>query len=393
VTRRRNGRTSRGSLAGRRIIFVLNWAVLGGAERQAIQLARGLRERGAVVEVCALTAKDGEGRRLCEQMGIPWHPVPIDWLWFSGRLRKARELVQVAAGLRRTRPDVLFPFCGFPNVVCGLVWRTTGAKLCVWHQEDVNELGRVHDSRIRWAVRSTPLFVANARHAGDFLVARWGAPRDRVRVIHEGVEPAAPAADRAAWRADLAIAEGDFAACMIAHLHSGKDHATLLQAWRIVADRLAEQHRHGVLLLAGRPAGTEDALKALAFDLRLQDHVRFVGEVSDVAGLAAACDAGVLSSRAEGCPNAVLESMAAGLAFAGTDIPGIREAVGQDSFPFLAPPGQVEPLAAALVRLAEDPELRSELGARNRERVQREFSMETMLERNEELLTAALVRP
>jgi glycosyltransferase involved in cell wall biosynthesis len=178
---------------------------------------------------------------------------------------------------------------------------------------------------------------------------------------------------------------------MIAHLHPGKDHATLLQAWRIVADRLSRQGRRGVLVLAGRPAGTEDALKALAFDLRLQEHVRFVGEVRDIAGLAAACDVGVLSSRAEGCPNGVLEGMAAGLAFAGTDIP-VREAVGQDSFPFLASPGDAERLAAALARLAGDRETRAKLGARNRERVRREFSMEGMLAGNVELLTEAFAR-
>jgi glycosyltransferase involved in cell wall biosynthesis len=381
-----------GSLAGRRIIFVLPSPVLGGAERHAIQLGHGLMEREAVVEVCALTGKDGEGRQLCERLGIPWRSVPIDWSWREGRLAKARELVHVVAGLRRARPDVLLPFCGFPNVVCGLVWRTTGAKLCVWNQQDVNELRRVHEARIRWAVRNTPLFVANARHAGDFLIARWGAPRPRVRIIRPGVEAAVPQTDRASWRAELAIEEEDFAACMVAHLHPGKDHATLLRAWRIVADRLSGEGRRGVLVLAGRPAGTEDALKALAFDLRLQEHVRFAGEVRDVSGLAAACDAGVLSSRAEGCPNAVIEGMAAGLAFAGTDIPGIREAVGQDNFPFLAPPGDAERLAAALLLLAGDSEQRAKLGARNRDRARREFSMEILLASNVELLSETFAR-
>ena len=380
------------SLSGRRIVFVLPSAVLGGAERHAIQLAHGLAEGEAAVEVSALGARDGEGRQLCDQLGIPWRPVPVEWSRSEGRLRKAGELARVGLALRRAHPDALLPFCGFPNVVCGLVWRATGAKVCIWNQQDVNELRRVHESRVRWAVRNTPLFVANAKHAGDFLVARWGAPRSRVRVIHPGVEVAIPESDRASWRTNLGLGEEDFAACMVAHLHPGKDHATLLHAWRLVADRLSKGGRRGVLVLAGRPAGTEDALKALAFDLRLQDHVRFVGEVRDVAGLSAACDAGVLSSRAEGCPNAVLEGMAAGLAFAGTDIPGIREAAGPDSFPFLAAPGDAEGLADALLRLAENSETRAKLGARNRERVRREFSMKSVVERNVELLMESLNR-
>jgi glycosyltransferase involved in cell wall biosynthesis len=378
--------------AGRRVVFVLPSAVLGGAERNAIQLAHGLRQRGAVAEVCGFTAEDGEGRQLCGKLGIPWRSLPVEWSSRDGRLDKARELVRLAMGLRRTRPDALLPFCGFPNVVCGLVWRATGAKLSMWNQQDVNELRRVHEARIRRAVRNTPLFVANADHAGEFLVSRWGAPRDRVRVIHPGVETAVPETDRISWRAELAVGKEDFVACMVAHLHVGKDHATLLQAWRIVADRLAAEGRRGVLVLAGRPAGTEDAVKAMAFDLRLQDDVRFAGAVTDVAGLLAACDVGVLSSRAEGLPNAVLESMAAGLPFAGTDIPGIREAVGEESFPFLAPPGDAEGLAAALLRLAQDARARARLGERNQERVRREFSMEALVARNVELLTEAFAR-
>jgi glycosyltransferase involved in cell wall biosynthesis len=377
-------------LEGRRIVLVLNWAVLGGAERHAIQLACGLMERGAAVEVCALTAQDGEGRQLCEQLGIPWHPLPVEWSWLTGRIRKARELGKLAVGLRRARPEALVPFCGFPNVVCGLVWRATGAKLCVWNQQDVNELRRVHDARIRRAVRNTPVFVANAKHAGEFLAEKWGAPRERIRVIHPGVDVSVPRADRASWRAKLGVGEQDFAACMVAHFIPGKDHATLLRAWRTVADRLSDQGRRAVLVLAGRPSRTEDAIKALAFDLRLQDHVRFAGEVKDVAGLAAACDAGVLSSRAEGCSNAVLEYMAAGLPVSGTDIPGIREPAGERSFPFLAPAGDAEALAAGLIELALDPGLRGRLGDHNRDRVRREFSIEGMVEQNVELLARQL---
>jgi glycosyltransferase involved in cell wall biosynthesis len=94
--------------------------------------------------------------------------------------------------------------------------------------------------------------------------------------------------------------------------------------------------------------------------------------------LLAAVDVGVFSSRTEGCPNGVLECMAAGLAVAGTDIPGIREALGPEGLPFLAPPGDEERLAEAILDLAESPALRARAGAANRERIRREFTVEGM---------------
>ena len=151
---------------------------------------------------------------------------------------------------------------------------------------------------------------------------------------------------------------------MLAHLHPGKDHATLLRAWRIVLD---ECGREGpVLLLAGRPSGTEAAVKSLAFDLELGRSVRFLDDVEDVDGVLAASDVAVLSSRSESRPHALLESAAAGLPFVATDVPGIREAVGAHQTPYLAPPEDAARLAQVLVELISQPALRTELGRENR---------------------------
>jgi glycosyltransferase involved in cell wall biosynthesis len=58
--------------------------------------------------------------------------------------------------------------------------------------------------------------------------------------------------------------------------------------------------------------------------------------------------------------------MSVGLPIAATDIPGIRQVVGVPQFPYLAPPGDAERLADAMFTLASDPDLRHELGERNR---------------------------
>jgi glycosyltransferase involved in cell wall biosynthesis len=160
---------------------------------------------------------------------------------------------------------------------------------------------------------------------------------------------------------------------MVANLQRFKDHITLLKAWRVVVDRLASEGREAVLLLAGRFDDTPLNLKALAYDLELGRSVRFLGSVKDVSGLLGAVDLGVHSSVNEGCPNGVLECMAAGLAVAGTDYPGILEAVGAEGYAHLAPPGDAEALAERIIKLALDPTARRAAGSANRLRIENEF--------------------
>lgn len=375
-------------LHGRRVVVVLRWSVLGGSERQALLLARHLAEaEGADVEVCALTGEDGRAVDLAHELGIPWRPVPLSW--DGSRTAKAVSLARLTGHLRKSHAHVVLPYCGVPNVLCGLVWRFAGASLCVWHQRDVSPPRRIREGLQRRALHNTPLIVANAQHAADFLVSTLDAPRDRIRVVPPAVELSAPVTSRGEWRARLELSGGDFAVCMLAHLHRFKDHDTLLRAWRIVVDELRLGGREAVLLLAGRASGTEDELKALAYDLELGRSVRFLGEVDDIAGLIGACDAGAFSSIREGCPNGVLECMAGGLVVAGTDIPGIREAVGPDGYAFLAPPGDADGLAAAVIRLARDPALREEIGRRSSSRVHAEFAPERVLARHTSLLAGS----
>ena len=79
-------------------------------------------------------------------------------------------------------------------------------------------------------------------------------------------------------------------------------------------------------------------VEALIQELKIVSSVRLVGEVPDLANLLGALDLGVFSSRFEGCPNGVLECMAAGLPVVATDIPGIIEAVGSDMKSYLIYP-------------------------------------------------------
>ena len=351
-------------LEGKRVVFVVAWAVMGGTERNALQMLLHLAEKErAFVEVLALTGEDGRFRKAVEESGIRWHAYPVHW--FGGKRYKARTLGRLALRLKRLRPDVLMPYTTRPNVLCGVVWRATGASLLVWNQRDLSVSTKFSNGLVSRAARASPLLLANSQVGADFLVTKLGAPPKRVHVVRDGVRLAAPAADRTRWRERLGIDEDTVVVTMLAHFHRGKDHKTLLRAWQQVNVRAEGK---AILVLAGRPVSTEEEAKALAYDLELGRSVRFLGDVDDVSGLLAASDIGVLSSRSESAPRAVLECMAAGLPVAGTDVPGIREMIPRDDDSLLAGPGDADALARALLELIENPDLRHKSGRENQRR-------------------------
>jgi glycosyltransferase involved in cell wall biosynthesis len=372
-------------LAGKRVLVVLGCLDLGGAERQAVYAASCLQHRQqAEVQVWAFRPA-GRAARLCDRLGIPWRYVPEPWGW--GPLRWPLMIARFARAVRRERPDVLLPYTAFPNVICGLSWRFTGARVCIWNQRDAG-LG-LGSPTVPWAVRNTPLFLSNSAVGKDFLVGSLGVAPRRVRVVRNAVELDPPCEDCTVWRARIGADSSCFVACMVANLQKHKDHATLLRAWRIVSKRLSVQGRQALLVLAGRLDSPEDLHRSI-HELQLDASVRLLGEVDDVSGLLSAADLSVFSSRSEGCPNGLLESMAAGMALVATDCPGIREAVGEPCSPWLVPAGDAEAMAQHVLRLADDAVLRGQLGAANAQRIQTEFTLDRLNADLARLVFAAL---
>ena len=121
--------------------------------------------------------------------------------------------------------------------------------------------------------------------------------------------------------------------------------------------------------------------------------VRFLGQATkdDLARAYAGCDLVVApsvpaaSGDQDGLPVALLEAMSAGCPVVASRIAGIDEAVVDGETGLLVPPGDAPALAAALIRLLGDPELRDRLGAAASARAD-DYSVATLGRRYTELL-------
>lgn len=365
------------------VLFVFPGFELGGAERQGLHLARYLKERNFRVSVWA-TIGNGKGPvvDICESESIPCEV--HRFLWPCRKSSLLRDGYRFLSALRRIRPDVVLGYCNSPNVACGLIWRLSSVKAFIWGQRNVHQL---HGDAIeRYAYRHASAVICNAAHEVDHLQETLRQTRAGVHVVHNGVELKLAQRDRAEWRRELDIGENAVVAVMLANFRRQKDHPTLLRAWAQLMEKGGEELPNRHLVLAGAPQFTFEDVQSITAELGLQDSVRFAGQVSDVSGLLAACDVGVLISHHEGLSNAVLEYMGAGLPVVVTDLPGNREALGEVPEIVLCPAGDPECLAQDLTTLFQDRHLRAELGHQNRLRVIDQFSVESMCRATTEII-------
>ncbi len=198
-----------------------------------------------------------------------------------------------------------------------------------------------------------------------------GFAGDRIELIPNGVEVERYAGgERLALRRELGLATGRTLVACVARFHPVKDHETLLRAFaRVTAERDDVD-----LLLAGDGA-LRGRLEALTRELGLETRVRFLGVRDDVPELLQAADIFCMTSLSEAASLTLLEAMAASLPAVVTAVGGNPELLRDEREGVLAPRGDERAVAAAIVRLASEPETRARMGAAARRRVEAAFTL------------------
>ena len=216
--------------------------------------------------------------------------------------------------------------------------------------------------------------VANAEAVRRQLI-KEGVRARKIAVVYNGLDMnrLAPSAD---VRRDEALASFGLPAqtrrrfvTIVANMRLPvKDQQTFLRA----AGRVREAVPEAAFVLAGE-GELADSLRALAAQLGLERDAFFIGRCERVAELLAVSDVCVLSSKAEGFSNAILEYMAAARAVVATDVGGAREVVVEGETGHLVQVGDDAAMAERIVSLLKDPARAREMGGRGRRALSRCF--------------------
>lgn len=355
---------------------------IGGAERQAMVLAKGLSSRGWRVSMVALSGRGGAAaEELCDA------GVELVSLEMRKGLADLRGWVRFHRWLKCERPEVLHAH--LPHAAWMARWSRVAAHVPVvvdtLHSSSTGTVGRHFGYALSQRLSDRVTAVSRAT-ALAHLAAKMVHPH-KLSVVPNGVDIDAWRPDpqvRAEIRRELGLAE-EFLWLAVGRLAPVKDYPTLLRA-------MAKTKEKSRLVILGEGPQL-NALAWLARELGLESRVTFAGFDSNVRRWMQAADGFVLSSRYEGLPMVLLEAGACGLPAVATDVAGTREVIVNGETGWLACADGPDALAAVINRMMRMPVAeRRAMGERARGSVVERFSLSSVLDRWETLYKALLDR-
>lgn len=357
----------------------------GGSESQALQLTRLLSRSGRFKVHLACLSPGGSLRPTIEDLElgeIPSFPL----MSFYDR-NAASQLRRFVRWLKSAHIDIIHTHDFYTNVfgmAAGTLARLPVRVASMRETAGMRSASQAQVQRIAYSVAHH--IVANSQAVRDKLIADGIRP-EKITVVYNGVDfqRLATEASRPEQLSRLGLPADEsrprrFISIVANMRHDVKDYPMFLRSARRLKDAVPE----AAFLLAGE-GQLRDSLHALAQDLGIQNSVFFLGRCENVAELLHISEACVLSSKAEGFSNSILEYMAAARPVVATNVGGAPEVIREGETGYLVPSGDDGRMAERLIALLRDTEKARRMGDKGRQVVEEQFSCQAQLERTEDL--------
>jgi glycosyltransferase involved in cell wall biosynthesis len=346
-----------------------------------LPVARAAREAGFAVVVATRVRAHAEPIRQ-EGFGLR----PLGWRRRGdGLIGAGRAISEIARLYRAERPDLVHHIALKPVLLGGIARRLsfprpTNAPITI---DSVMGLGSSFSDTGFAAGLSRPLLGAGLRFA-EARDRRWiiaQNPEDRSALAGFGIDPRRIALIRGSGvdpRYFAPLPEPDTPIVTVGLVSRMLQDKGILEAVAAIR-RLRARGLQIELLLAGPtdPDNRSSLTERMLTSLAAEPGIRWLGRVADVRTVWRRAAIAVLpSSYGEGVPKALLEAAACARPLIATDIPGCREVVRHGQTGILVPPHDIDRLAEAIAKLADEPARRIAMGQAGRALVEREFTEE-----------------
>ncbi|MBA4030739.1 MAG: lipopolysaccharide biosynthesis protein [Planctomyces sp.] len=330
----------------------------GGLERLLVDFARRYDHERVALTFLAMS-DIGPFAEKIREAGCEVHQLKTRGRW--------NQFHEMNAFFRSRQFDVVHTHNTYPHLYATLAARRARVPVVV-NTRHGQRLGHNWRANLQYRLTSKLVdrIVAVSDDAARLCVREDKLPTGIVTRIWNGIDLA-----QFGWRGS----SQELTAITVSRLSCEKDIGTMLRA----VDLVRRQYPAFKLIIVGD--GAERApLEKLTAELDLSSHVSFLGERHDVPELLAGAGFFVSSSLSEGISLTLLEAMAVGLPVVATAVGGNPEIILPGVTGLLAPAGNAEELARAMLEMCGQRNEWLAMGAAGRERVSEFFHIDRMID-------------
>lgn len=365
----------------KKVLHIITGLGDGGAEGVLTRLCLGSRNANNVV---VSMMDEGKYGPVLRSAGITVHTLGMKQGKFG--FPSFWTLIRI---LRAEKPDVVQTWMYHADLIGGVAARLVGVKRVFWGVRH-STLDPEHSKKSTILIAKACAYLSKlipdqiiccASKAAE-VHEQIGYDRDKLKVIHNGIDlnrfyPNEDAAQ--AVREKFGVDRTAFLIGMVGRANPQKNHESLLRALNLLRN---DFDNFQCLLVGSNISEENESLVGLIKELNLGEHIVLAGPRSDVDRVMCALDLHVLSSCfGEGFPNVVAEAMACETVSVATKVGDSEIIVGNHDLCCEA--ADTSALHALLLEMAKlwstEPSAWREIGIAGRERIERRFSVGTMI--------------
>ena len=359
-----------------RILYLAQGLGVGGAEKQLLYLLQTLDRTRFAPTLAAFRATGGL-RSAYESADVPI--IDLDIEFPIARIRNLRPVLRFWRWMRSERFDVLHAWLYHANILGVVLGRQARIQNIVLSERDIGYFhGQHHRLAGRLAYSRATYVMANSPPVVEALLRNRMARQAQIVMIPNGVRlprQTPSTGEITEIRREFALADDGPLIASVGRFAPIKGHKHVVAAVPAVLARFPQ----ATFALAGEGECLGE-LQQQARDLGIEQRVRFVGHVEDVARFLAAVDVFVMPSLSEGLANALMEAMAMARPIVATAVGGNCELIEHDRSGLLVQPGNAAAMAEAINALLADRTRAQALGQAAQAKIQ-PYGIECMTQR------------
>lgn len=369
-----------------KILHLTSGGDVGGAKTHVLSLLSELGKAHKVKLVCFV---EGPFAQEARELGIPTHVITK-----KNPFALRKELL---SSIRSGGYEVVHCHGAKANLFSAWIRHKLSIPVITTVHSDpkLDYLGRpaanlTYGVLNRISMRHRDAWVSVSDSMKELLIRR-GYPGDLIWPIYNGIEfpEKLKYRPRQEYLESLGLDWDE--TCVIygiaARITSVKDMPTLIRAFAETVKQVPTAR----LLIAG-DGEQRPAVEALAKELCPAGSVHFAGWLDDMNSFYHALDVNMLSSISEAFPYAIPEGARMYCPAIATAVGGVPKVVEDGVNGYLIEPGDHGTMADRMIRLAQNPQLRTEFGRNLYEKVRRDFSAETTAARQVEIYNSLFAR-